>query len=41
MYLDYRLPIRRISRGGTENLPNRSPDVTYQYFYLRGYLKVM
>jgi len=33
-YLDYRLPIRRNSRGGTENLPYRSPDVIYQYFYL-------
>jgi len=33
-YLDYRLPIRRISRGGTENLPNKSPDVIYQHSYV-------
>jgi hypothetical protein len=33
-YLDYRLPIPRISRGGTENLPNKSPDVIYQHSYV-------
>jgi len=33
-YLDYRLPIRRISCGGTENLPYRSPDAIYQYLIL-------